>query len=152
MNYSFLTSLIVQGHSDTVGNLFLGGVDSLNDIKNLKIGAVATVIWGSDIKFSSQIKHIIFNVDDDPKFPIQRYFDRAYDFINEQLMVTNVLVHCQAGISRSVSIVTAYLIRHQKRNNDDCLEYVKQKRDVACPNYGFLIQLKDYSNQILLNS
>lgn len=49
---------------------------------------------------------------------ISVHFDDAADFIKEKIAKTNVkimfieiLVHCIAGVSRSVSMVLAYLIR-----------------------------------------
>ena len=51
------------------------------------------------------------------------------------------MVHCQAGVSRSVSIVIAYLIRKNRTTYENALETVRQKRPVANPNKGFVKQL-----------
>ena len=53
-----------------------------------------------------------------------------------------VLVHCSAGISRSVAVVLAYLLEYSDMDLVDAYEYVQQRRPVACPNRGFMQQLK----------
>jgi len=55
-----------------------------------------------------------------------------------------VLVHCQAGISRSATLVIAYLIKHQKMNLKDAYLHVKSKRPQIGPNKGFIQQLMDF--------
>ncbi|KAJ7474962.1 protein-tyrosine phosphatase-like protein [Mycena latifolia] len=48
-----------------------------------------------------------------------------------------VLVHCQQGVSRSPSIVIAYLIRNHAMSYDAALAFVKRKHACARPNPGF---------------
>jgi len=53
----------------------------------------------------------------------------------------NVLVHCQAGISRSVSVCMAYLIIFQEKSFSDALRLMRRQRPISSPNVGFLHQL-----------
>ena len=55
-----------------------------------------------------------------------------------------VLVHCIQGISRSVSIVMAYLIFKEKYSYDKAFTLVQSKREIASPNFGFSIQLQNF--------
>ena len=55
-----------------------------------------------------------------------------------------VLVHCIQGISRSVSIVIAYLIYKNKMTYDQAFNFVQSKRTISCPNFGFSIQLQNF--------
>ncbi|CAF4263091.1 unnamed protein product [Adineta steineri] len=59
-----------------------------------------------------------------------------------------VLVHCQAGISRSSSIVLAYLIRYHNDSLEKAYEYLLERRPIAAPNYNFLIQLIRYEKEL----
>ena len=52
-----------------------------------------------------------------------------------------VIVNCYMGISRSAIIVIAYVMYHLKMSVMDALEFVKQKRPIINPNYGFMCQL-----------
>ncbi|KAJ1274055.1 hypothetical protein BS78_05G033900 [Paspalum vaginatum] len=64
------------------------------------------------------------------------------DFIEEGRKVGNVLVHCFAGVSRSASIIVAYLMRTEQKSLEEALESLKEISESACPNDGFLDQLK----------
>ncbi|XP_066339217.1 uncharacterized protein [Miscanthus floridulus] len=64
------------------------------------------------------------------------------DFIDEGRKVGSVLVHCFAGVSRSASIIVAYLMRSEQKSLEDALEALKEISESACPNDGFLDQLK----------
>jgi protein-tyrosine phosphatase len=56
----------------------------------------------------------------------------------------NVLVHCHAGWSRSVSIVIAYFMDEYGLDFDMSFKHVKTYRSVANPNRGFIEQLKEW--------
>nr|CDI55933.1 related to Tyrosine specific protein phosphatase and dual specificity protein phosphatase [Melanopsichium pennsylvanicum 4] len=55
-----------------------------------------------------------------------------------------VLVHCQAGCSRSVAIVAAYLMHTRRISSDTAVGMIKRRRADAGPNRGFLAQLELY--------
>ena len=65
------------------------------------------------------------------------------------------LVHCIMGISRSVSICVAYLMRYSgifgrcnKMGADEAVRYVKERRKYAGPNRGFMAQLLEYEKYL----
>lgn len=60
-----------------------------------------------------------------------------------------VLVHCQAGISRSATICLAYLMHTQRFRLDEAFNFVKQRRNVISPNLAFMGQLLQYEVDIL---
>lgn len=55
-----------------------------------------------------------------------------------------ILIHCNLGISRSSSILIAYLISKYKICLYAAFKYVKDKRMQIAPNYSFLRQLKQF--------
>jgi len=76
---------------------------------------------------------------------IRPYLDAACQFIAEKLSRgENVLVHCQQGISRSASIVIAYLMREHKLSYDDALQLLKSKRSCVKPNSSFEKTLREW--------
>lgn len=54
------------------------------------------------------------------------------------------LVHCMAGMSRSATIVIAYLMSRNRWPLRRALVHVKQCRSIIYPNRGFLRQLYEY--------
>jgi protein-tyrosine phosphatase len=91
--------------------------------------------------------HITFDqkfIDDRPSVDISEYFEWSFNFIEDGLKKGNVLVHCDAGISRSASIVAAYIgKKYNIFNLKDILILMDNERLVS-PNDGFQQQLKKY--------
>ncbi|KAG6448701.1 hypothetical protein O3G_MSEX005640 [Manduca sexta] len=54
----------------------------------------------------------------------------------------NVLVHCNAGVSRTSMVAIAYLMQYKNMSYDDAYELVKDKRPAIQPNDGFKKQLR----------
>lgn len=52
-----------------------------------------------------------------------------------------VFVHCCQGVSRSTSLVIAYLMWREGQSFDDAFQFVKAARGIADPNMGFACQL-----------
>ncbi|CAL9163633.1 unnamed protein product [Musa hybrid cultivar] len=52
-----------------------------------------------------------------------------------------VFVHCCQGVSRSTSLVIAYLMWREGQSFDDAFRFVKTARGIANPNMGFACQL-----------
>lgn len=65
------------------------------------------------------------------------------------------LVHCILGISRSVSMCVAYLMRYKefigKKNTfgaEEAVTYIRERRQFARPNRGFMAQLLEYKKYL----
>ena len=60
---------------------------------------------------------------------LYQHFEKTCEFIHAALSrKENVLVHCMAGVSRSASVVIAYLIKHTGRRFSEALEYTRSNR------------------------
>ena len=58
-----------------------------------------------------------------------------------QVALPAVLVHCLAGVSRSTTIVLAYLMKRTHSPQQTVLDLVAARRPIVCPNNGFANQL-----------
>jgi protein-tyrosine phosphatase len=56
-------------------------------------------------------------------------------------------VHCQQGVSRSPSIVIAYLIRNHGMSYESALAFVRRKRACVKPNPGFAQALVEWVSE-----
>lgn len=52
------------------------------------------------------------------------------------------------GISRSASLVIAYIMRKYKCGYEKAYNKVKDRRNIINPNAGFVMQLKQYDRKI----
>lgn len=56
-------------------------------------------------------------------------------------MPPSVAVHCLVGMSRSATLVLAYLMRATRAPRDELLALIKERRAIVQPNPGFMSQL-----------
>lgn len=88
-------------------------------------------------------------VDDDPNERLFEYFISAVQLLDSWISSGNaVVVHCVMGISRSCSIILAYLIYKYHMTTEEALLYVKKRRPIVNPNHGFLAQLQEFEKFI----
>ena len=95
--------------------------------------------------FQNDIKYLSFYLKDHAIENIECIFYECIEFIEKvKQKHERILIQCIQGISRSVSIVIAYLIYINKWTYDQAFNYVQQKRTIAGPNFGFAIQLQNF--------
>lgn len=85
----------------------------------------------------------IIPITDNPEANIIHYFPEAIQFISKALEnEQHLLVHCLAGVSRSPTIIAAYLMATQRLRYKVALAMIKQTRPFVNPNPGFINQLR----------
>uniref|UniRef100_A0A673IGB7 protein-tyrosine-phosphatase n=1 Tax=Sinocyclocheilus rhinocerous TaxID=307959 RepID=A0A673IGB7_9TELE len=86
---------------------------------------------------------------DNSKQNLQQYFEEVFEFIEEAHQCgRGVLVHCQAGVSRSATIVIAYLMKHTLMTMTDAYKYVRGRRPIVSPNLNFMGQLLEFERDL----
>ena len=128
-----------------VGNLST----SLNKdlLQEKGITHVVIALTGLPPPYPEDFKYLALPAIDVESFDLSQHFDNSNRFISQALKDdpdNKVYVHCVCGVSRSVSIVCAYLIQEHGLTPFEALKKIKSQRDVANPNEGFLSQLQEY--------
>lgn len=59
-----------------------------------------------------------------------------------------MLIHCVAGVSRSVTFCIAYLMKYHRMTLLEAYNHVKLKRSMIRPNCGFFRQLIEYEQRL----
>lgn len=129
--------------------IHLGGLPSLfNEEKLIENGIthILTAVLGIGNKYPKD-KFALLNIPirDVEWEKICEYFDQAVDFIKECEKVDGkIFVHCMCGVSRSATLVAAYLIKEKGFTAQQAIDYLHSKRKQVDPNQGFRKQLEYY--------
>uniref|UniRef100_A0A8B9IUT9 Dual specificity protein phosphatase n=1 Tax=Amazona collaria TaxID=241587 RepID=A0A8B9IUT9_9PSIT len=141
-----------DNHVDQVWpNIYLG--DAKTTLQSLNITHILNaadgpynINTGAKYYEDLQIEYYGIEAFDDPAFNLSIFFYDAANFISKALNTSGgkreVFVHCAMGVSRSASLVLAFLMIHENMTIVDALKTVSAHRDI-CPNPGFLSQLRD---------
>ncbi|KAJ3096747.1 Dual specificity protein phosphatase 10 [Phlyctochytrium planicorne] len=90
-----------------------------------------------------------FPIEDSPREPIRRLFEETSEIIERaRRRGEGVLVHCHAGVSRSATIVLAYLMRFGRLTLYEAWNLTYKSRPIIRPNDGFSRALQDLEREI----
>ncbi len=112
--------------------------------------------------------NIVVRLSEDDKHPASEYYDRSIEYYNyvlednclytkeiiqyskeiyaliESKPDSYILIHCNEGQSRSVSVFIYYLMTKHKYSFDDALRYIQHIKPDVNPNYSFEQVLRNY--------
>lgn len=74
-----------------------------------------------------------------------------FSFLSSEEGITQnrgVLIHCLAGVSRSVTVTIAYLISALNMTLNEAYDFVKQRKPSVNPNLNFMGQLLEFERQM----
>jgi len=133
--------------------LYIGSQDAAANKNGLKAAGITTVLncaTGIQNSYPEELKYHNIEVLDVPESPIAHHFAAACTAIHEAIGSGGaVLVHCNAGISRSSTIVLSYMIAHHNLSLSEAMVMLKNARACARPNEGFMKQLAQWEAQHL---
>ncbi|KAM4634462.1 dual specificity protein phosphatase 4 [Polymixia lowei] len=117
------------------------------------ISALLNVSANCPNHFEGAYQYKCIPVEDNHKEDISSWFLEAIEFIDSVRDSSGrVLVHCQAGISRSATICLAYLMKRKRVRLDEAFEFVRRRRSIISPNFSFMGQLLQFESQVLATS
>ena len=125
--------------------LFLGDWNCARNISCLRSLGVSHILCVAQFPhpYPSEFTYLSVPIRDADHEQIIDHFSSACNFIRDAMESQHgrILVHCRAGVSRSVSVVAAYIIWKFRLNWKSALDLVIHHRSCACPNDGFRRQL-----------
>ncbi|XP_023120223.2 dual specificity protein phosphatase 2 [Amphiprion ocellaris] len=133
--------------------LFLGSAVHSSRRETLAAAGITAVLNVSSTCpnfYEEEFQYLRLTVEDTLAADIKACFSTAIAFIDSvKQSGGRVLVHCQAGISRSATICLAYLMHTQRVRLDEAFDFVKQRRHVISPNLAFMGQLLQFETDVL---
>lgn len=142
-----MSARIPSDLSFILNGLYLSSVETAMDYNLLKMNGITHIINLSHIEniFPTKFTYYRIKIDDIPNSNIKQYFPSTFKFIDDALNKNGkVLVHCTAGISRSATIIIAYLMTKLKIPLNQAIDYTRTQRSIIAPNPGFINQLYEY--------
>ncbi|KAK4048326.1 tyrosine protein phosphatase yvh1 [Microbotryomycetes sp. JL201] len=128
-----------------MSNLWIGDYASSQAPETLKQHSITHVVAAMRQTYDNIAGVTVHRVpvDDTDTTNIIEHFTAVCDFIADaRLDSQGVLVHCQAGISRSATLVAAYLMRDMGLTADKALQKIKKARPSVEPTEFFMLQLE----------
>ncbi|KAK2463646.1 hypothetical protein APHAL10511_004397 [Amanita phalloides] len=101
-------------------------------------------------KFIQEEHKLHIRMADSTRVDLLQHLDKTTSFIHaalEENSTNVVVVHCMMGVSRSVTVVCAYLIAQKNMTVIQAIAYVQSKRPIASPNPGFVNQLETFASK-----
>jgi hypothetical protein len=154
---NFLYKLHYFSHpSQILSWIFLGNARNANNIEDIIYFRITYILnCASEVYDKNLPKHIKYchiNLEDTSKTDIFPFLEKALDFIESaRKNKKKILIHCKLGISRSPTILIAYLVKYMNFTTISALNFIKSKRKQIQPNPGFLDQLNTYEKKISKN-
>ena len=120
----------------------------------LNIKNVISAVTGFDNIYDNSFNHLSLNLIDNEEQNIIHYFEITNHYIDNIISKNissdleknkqKILIHCICGVSRSVTILLAYIIKKYNYTPQYALKLVKKNRNIANPNSNFMKQLWTY--------
>ncbi|KAJ7247047.1 protein-tyrosine phosphatase-like protein [Mycena rebaudengoi] len=133
------------------GALYLGSLSAVNDHPLLRAHGIVHLVqaieapWAPPCRQEDGFVSYSIDIRDKESVDLRPHLEAACVYIERALRRgESVLVHCQQGVSRSPSIVIAYLIRNHAMSYEAALSFVRRKRACIKPNPGFARALVEW--------
>ena len=140
--------------TEVINNIFIGSylnAKNWNELEKNNIKYILNCATECKNIFEDKIKYLKLDIKDQNDFPIQDFFDKGIQFIQESVNNNdgNILIHCMEGKSRSTTLLMAYLIKYKNENTNSAYKIVKSKRQLTMPNLGFMFKLREYEKSLI---
>ena len=133
--------------------LFVGNMKDAGDVTALQKAGIDHVLnvttAAPGYQTCASIVYKQLRADDNGHQNLKQYFNEAFEFIDlARRRGGAVLIHCQAGVSRSPTIAVAYLIKNFPMPMVEAYRFVKARRSIISPNLNFMGQLLEFEQAL----
>jgi hypothetical protein len=143
-----------SGHEILPGKLYLGPKSCADEnagesLREANITGIVNCTEDCQCHHEPSIEYCRVSVRDEDFADIGIYLESATKFIHHHVDVQQgaVVVHCRQGISRSASVVIAYLMRYHGMSLEEAYVLAKTRRPLVNPNPGFWKQLQEFEKR-----
>ncbi|XP_034044973.1 dual specificity protein phosphatase 22-A [Thalassophryne amazonica] len=136
-----------NGMNKVVDGLYLGNIRDAENRESLSQNGITHIlsVYNNATPMFEDMTYLCIHAADASSQNLLQHFKECISFIHEcRLNGGSCLVHCLAGVSRSTTMVVAYLMTVTHYNWEECLSAIKAVRSFVGPNYGFQQQLQEY--------
>lgn len=140
-----------------IDNIYIGPDNSALDRDKMHaLGITHVLVAGNHLKcrYPDDFTYFKLDIDDSLEQDILSVIDQSIQFIHDVNTKNKgkVLVHCASGISRSASIVIAYLMRFTVMTSfETAYKFLFEKRSKVHPNTNFVRQLKQWGELLKID-
>ena len=139
-------------YNEIIDNIYVGNYKFALDANlMIKEGITHILNFGNGLKNFYEkdniFKYLYIPLYDSESKKLEKYLEKSNNFIKEGSENNNkILIHCGAGMSRSVTLCLMYMIMEKKYKFSEAYKIIKEKRKCAIPNSGFrkLLEQKSY--------
>lgn len=133
--------------------LYLGCRRVASNVARLKESGVTRILnvtsEASECQHLPEFAYQQISVEDSHEVNMLQHLPRAFAFIEEARHSDGkVLVHCHAGMSRSVTVIIAYLMKYHDHTLNSAYDHVKKQKSNISPNFSFLKQLLEFEGSL----
>ena len=141
-----------EAASPVIKGVFIGGANAATNrhlLKSYGVTHVLTVAKDITPKYVNDFKYMVILADDIQKASLKEHFNDTTNFIKEALESNGgCIVHCMAGVSRSATIMTAFIMQHQQIRLRHAFRFLGKCRPQVNPNQTFRSELQQFDKEL----
>ncbi|KAF7323374.1 Phosphatases II [Mycena chlorophos] len=124
------------------GQLYLSNLPAAQSASLREASGITHIVSVCTEYPSTGPKHLVIPVNDCEYDDLLIHLPEACSWIDNALAEGGrVLIHCLMGVSRSTTVLAAYLMKTRHLSPTAALSLIRKRRPCVQPNYGFLKQL-----------
>ncbi|KAL6053472.1 dual specificity phosphatase 12 [Balamuthia mandrillaris] len=133
---------------EIIPGLYLGSLETLHHLAMLqhrRVTHILRIMSDGQAEYPHLFHYLEIRASDETTEDLLTHFETSTQWLEQALSNGGrVFCHCVAGISRSASLVIAFLMKKFDLSFDEAHRYLRGRRPVIAPNRGFVRQLKAY--------